>query len=93
MYDVSEFAADGCKGFGPPVIEVDWYRLVAKMAEAPAVRELRSMSDVVKKAHLVVEQHGVRATLGQVAGCRETNGKSGFPWPVEIPNRQRWIKK
>ena len=37
------------EALGPPVTEVDWYWLVAKISEAPTPRELRSMSDVVKK--------------------------------------------
>ena len=40
---------------------MDWYWLVAKMAQAPTLKELRSMSDVVKKANLVCTQHGTRA--------------------------------
>ena len=31
------------------------------MAQAPTLKELRSMSDVVKKANLVCTQHGTRA--------------------------------
>ena len=45
-YDGSSFAARCGKGFGPPVTEVDRCWLVAKMAEARTVRELRSMSGV-----------------------------------------------
>ena len=44
---MSKYAAKGGKGFGPPVTEADWYRLVAKMAEAPTPRVVRSTSDVV----------------------------------------------
>ena len=31
------------------------------MAEAPTVKELRSMSALVKKANLGVKRHGIRA--------------------------------
>ena len=65
LYDVSKFAARSPKGFGPPVTEVAWYWSVAKMAEAPTVKGLRSMSGVVKQANLGVEQHGVGLPLGQ----------------------------
>ena len=76
---MSKYAVKGGKGFGPPVTDLDWYWLVAKMAEASTPREPRSMSDVVKKANLTVKQHGVRAcTLGQVADCRDMNAGSGF---------------
>ena len=52
------------------------------------------MSDVVKKANLGVMQHEVTAcTLGQVAGCGETSGASGFRWPVGISNRQRCVQE
>ena len=44
-YDVSKFAA---KWHGPAVTEVDWHWFVAKMAEAPTVKELRRMSGVEK---------------------------------------------
>ena len=58
---------------GPPVKVVDWYRLGAWMAEAPTVKELRSMSDVVKEANLGVKQHGIRpCTLSQ---CGRVSGK------------------
>ena len=36
----------------PPVAEVHWYKLVPKMGEAPTVKELRSMSGVLKKVNL-----------------------------------------
>ena len=94
MYDMSKYAAKGGKGFGPLVPEVDWYWLVAKMTEVATPRELRSTSDVVKKANLGITQHGMReCTLWQVAECRDMNADSGFFWPVEIPNRQRWVKE
>ena len=67
---------------------------MTKIAEAPTARDLRSVSDVVKKAGLGFEQHNSRAcTLEQVAMCREMNGESGLPWPVEMTNRQRWVKE
>ena len=46
VYDVSKLAVMGSKGFGPQVTEVDWYRLVPKMAEVPTVKEVRSMGGV-----------------------------------------------
>ena len=48
-YDVSRFAAGWSKGFGPPVTEVDWFWLMAKMGEAPTVKVLRNMSGTMKR--------------------------------------------
>ena len=91
--DGSRFAAKCGKGFGPPVTEVDWYVLVAKMAETPPVKELRSMSAVVKKTNTGVKEHGISVcTLSQVAECREKNEEGGFSWPGRIPNRQGWVR-
>ena len=53
-YDVSRSAAKCGKGFFPAVAEVDQYSLVAEMPEAPTVKELRSMSEVVKKVISVI---------------------------------------
>ena len=61
--DVSKFAAEGCKGFGPLVTEEHRYWLVVKMAEAPTVKERRSTSGVLKKAKLGVKQHGIRGCV------------------------------
>ena len=36
---VSKYAAGDGKGIGPPVTEVDWYWLLANMAEAPIARD------------------------------------------------------
>ena len=61
VYGMSKYAAKNGKAFGPQVTEVDWSWLVAKIAEAPTPRELRSMSGVVKNTNLRVEQHGLGA--------------------------------
>ena len=33
------------------------------------------------------------ARLDRWPSVGEMNGESGFPWPVEIPIRQRWVKE
>ena len=58
LYEWSKLLAKCCNGFGPPVTEVDWYWLAARMAD-----ELRSMSEVLKKANLGVKQHGGTASI------------------------------
>ena len=59
------------------------------MADAPTVKELRSMGDVVKKANLGVKQHGITAcTLCQVPECREKDNDGCFLWLRMIPNRR-----
>ena len=64
------------------------------MAEAPTVKESRSMGDVVKKANLGVKQHGITAcTLCQVPGCREKDNDGCFLWLRMIPNRRGWLGK
>ena len=50
--DFSRFSAKCGKGFGSPVTEVDWYSLVGKTAEAPTVKELRSIGWCLKKVNL-----------------------------------------
>ena len=69
---------------------VEWYCLVAKLAEAPTVEELRRMSEVVKMTSCGVQQPGSGAcTLNLVAECRQRDNESGFQWRAQIPNRKR----
>ena len=42
LWDVSKFAVGDGKGSGLAVPKVDWYLLVAKLAESPSARLLRS---------------------------------------------------
>ena len=85
----SRFANEVGTEFGVQSTAIDRLWLVDRMAEAPTISELRTMSDVVKDANLAVEQRGTRAcAVGRQGDGREQAGETGFARPCQFPNRK-----
>ena len=91
---MSRFAAECGKGFRSPVTEVDWYWLLAMMAEAPTAKELKSVSGIVKRPISVLSSNGLDlARLTWWPSVKKGMRKRWFPLAGVMPNRQRWVKE